>query len=205
MLGKPVARVAITAKSRSTCPFHRLRKARPRANSPDNRPPGHRPCSTAGVFRGLRKGLRTRMVRSTGAPVVTHALRASASVANSRRGSRFGPLRVPGPTAATTRLPPSWRALAGYATIVRLLISTDEPAPPMSNFLFSRPDDPTPRQIREPVDGQCQECGAENLMRYPVLSEGGWYMTVKCQQCLHSHSREKWTRLGHVSLMTDVL
>ena len=75
----------------------------------------------------------------------------------------------------------------------------------MSNFLFSRPEDPTPRQAREPVAGECPQCGAENLMRYPVLSEGGWYIAVKCQQCLHSHSREKWTRLGHVSMLTDNL
>lgn len=75
----------------------------------------------------------------------------------------------------------------------------------MSNFLFPRPDDPTPRQPREAVDGQCPECGAEQLMHYPVLSEGGWYVAVKCQQCLHSVSREKWARLGHVSLLTDAL
>tara|TARA_R110002096_G_scaffold99108_7_gene219804 strand:- start:4006 stop:4233 length:228 start_codon:yes stop_codon:yes gene_type:complete len=75
----------------------------------------------------------------------------------------------------------------------------------MSNFLFSRPEDPTPRQAREPVAGACAQCGAEDLMRYPVLSEGGWYIAVKCQQCLHSHSREKWTRLGHVSMLTDNL
>lgn len=73
----------------------------------------------------------------------------------------------------------------------------------MSNFLFPRPDDPTPVQAREPVDGACEECGAEALMRYPVLSEGGWFIAVKCQQCLHSRAREKWTRLGHVTLMTD--
>ena len=75
----------------------------------------------------------------------------------------------------------------------------------MSNFLFPRPVDPTPRQAREAVAGTCAECGAEHLMRYPVLSEGGWYMVVKCQQCLASHSREKWTRLGFVSLLTDQL
>jgi hypothetical protein len=40
-------------------------------------------------------------------------------------------------------------------------------------------------------------------MRYPVLSEGGWFIAVKCQECLYSQSREKWTRLGYVSLITD--
>lgn len=75
----------------------------------------------------------------------------------------------------------------------------------MSNFSFARPDDPTPVQAREPVDGTCDECGAEHLMRYPVLSEGGWFMVVKCQDCLYSQSREKWTRLGHVTLLTDAI
>ena len=73
----------------------------------------------------------------------------------------------------------------------------------MSNFLFTRPTDPAPVQEREAVAGACDECGAEALMRYPVLSEGGWFMAVKCQECLHSQSREKWHRLGYVSLVTD--
>ena len=75
----------------------------------------------------------------------------------------------------------------------------------MSNFSFPRPQDPTPVQVREAVDGSCAACGAEALMRYPVLSEGGWFIAVKCQRCLHTMSREKWTRLGHVTLMTDSL
>ena len=73
----------------------------------------------------------------------------------------------------------------------------------MSNFSFPRPLDPAPVQARETVAGHCGECGAEALMRYPVLSERGWFIVVKCQQCLHSASREKWARLGHVRLMTD--
>lgn len=73
----------------------------------------------------------------------------------------------------------------------------------MSNFSFPRPAEPNPVQTREAVAGTCDACGAEALMRYPVLSEGGWYMVVKCQQCLHSQHREKWTRLGYVTLLTD--
>lgn len=75
----------------------------------------------------------------------------------------------------------------------------------MSNFTFQRPRDPAPVQAREPVAGACDACGAEALMRYPVLSEGGWHIVVKCQQCLHSQHREKWTRLGWVTLMTDAI
>ena len=73
----------------------------------------------------------------------------------------------------------------------------------MSNFSFARPTDPAPRQMREAVDGACPACGAAALMRYPVLSEGGWFMVVKCQDCLHSASREPWALLGHVRLQTD--
>lgn len=73
----------------------------------------------------------------------------------------------------------------------------------MSNYSFPRPAEPMPVQAREPVAGRCAECGAEALSRYPVLSEGGWFIAVKCQACLHSNAREKWTRLGHVTLMTD--
>ena len=75
----------------------------------------------------------------------------------------------------------------------------------MSNFIFPRPTDPAPVQERETVTGQCSECGTEALARYPVLSEGGWYQVVKCQACLNCESREKWTRLGYVELMTDSL
>ena len=75
----------------------------------------------------------------------------------------------------------------------------------MSNFSFLRPQELRPVQDREPVDGNCDECGAQALKRYPVLSEGGWFMVVKCQECLYSQSREKWTRLGYVSLITDTL
>lgn len=75
----------------------------------------------------------------------------------------------------------------------------------MSNFSFQRPAEAAPVQPREAVAGTCPACGAEALARYPVLSENGWFMAVKCQHCLHSVSREKWTRLGHVTLMTDTL
>ncbi|NNL86584.1 MAG: hypothetical protein HKP27_13075 [Myxococcales bacterium] len=75
----------------------------------------------------------------------------------------------------------------------------------MSNFVFNRPAELFPVQEREPVAGACAECGEEHLQRYPVLSEGGWFMVVKCQTCLHSQSRERWHRLGHVQLATDAL
>jgi len=75
----------------------------------------------------------------------------------------------------------------------------------MSNFLFTRPTDEAPVQVREPVPGNCPECAAEALQRYPVLSEGGWFKAVKCQECLCSVAREPWHRLGPVQLLSDDL
>lgn len=58
---------------------------------------------------------------------------------------------------------------------------------------------------REPVAGICPECGAADLRRYPVVSEGGWFVVVKCQSCLASVSRERGPRLGPVRLLEDAL
>jgi hypothetical protein len=66
---------------------------------------------------------------------------------------------------------------------------------------------PEPQQVsveREPVAGACSDCGEERLMRYPVLSEGGWYQVVKCQHCLHSESREP-DPVGPVEIASMVL
>jgi hypothetical protein len=57
-----------------------------------------------------------------------------------------------------------------------------------------------PAVTREPVDGACPRCGARDLCRYPVLSEGGWFRAVKCQACLFSVSRDRWDLLGPVQL-----
>jgi N-methylhydantoinase B len=43
---------------------------------------------------------------------------------------------------------------------------------------------------RSAVTGACPRCAADALAAYPVLSEGGWFNAVKCQQCLASVSRE---------------
>lgn len=75
----------------------------------------------------------------------------------------------------------------------------------MSNFSRPRPTELRPVQPREDVPGACPECGASGLKRYPVLSEGGWFMVVKCQTCLCSVSREPWALLGYIELATDRL
>jgi vanillate/4-hydroxybenzoate decarboxylase subunit D len=68
---------------------------------------------------------------------------------------------------------------------------------------FPRPTELHLSVEREPVDGTCPECGAEDLKRYPVLSEGGWWTAVKCQSCLASISREPWNLLGSITLLSD--
>lgn len=62
-----------------------------------------------------------------------------------------------------------------------------------------------PTQERTPVEGRCPRCGAEELRRYPVNSEGGWFDVVKCQRCLCSVSRERGPRLGPIQLLSDLL
>ncbi|MEJ2870458.1 hypothetical protein WCD74_22000 [Actinomycetospora sp. OC33-EN08] len=62
---------------------------------------------------------------------------------------------------------------------------------------------PAPSQEREAVDGTCPRCGAAELRRYPVNSEGGWFDVVKCQVCLNSCSRERGPRLGAIQLLSD--
>jgi vanillate/4-hydroxybenzoate decarboxylase subunit D len=67
----------------------------------------------------------------------------------------------------------------------------------------SRPDTPFVSVSREPAAGVCPECGAADLLRYPVVGERGWEMVVKCQACLLSIDRERWNRLGPHALLVD--
>jgi hypothetical protein len=71
--------------------------------------------------------------------------------------------------------------------------------------VFARPEEPYLHVEREEVDGTCPECGSDALRRYPVLSEGGWWNVVKCQNCLFSVEREPGGRLGSITLLSDAL
>lgn len=68
---------------------------------------------------------------------------------------------------------------------------------------FPRPAEPRVEVIREPVDGTCDACGASALQRYPILSEGGWFQAVKCQECLTSMQREPWNLMGPITLLSE--
>jgi hypothetical protein len=46
---------------------------------------------------------------------------------------------------------------------------------------------------------------AADFRRYPVLSEGGWYLVVKHQPTLRSVSRTPWALLGPVPLTSTGL
>lgn len=46
---------------------------------------------------------------------------------------------------------------------------------------------------------------AADFKRYPVLTEGGWYIVVKHQPTLRCVSKQKWDLLGPVKLVTDGL
>ena len=70
---------------------------------------------------------------------------------------------------------------------------------------FPRPSELRLSVEREDAEGTCPECGASDLKRYPVLSEGGWWMVTKCQSCLASAHREPWNRLGSITLLSDQL
>lgn len=70
---------------------------------------------------------------------------------------------------------------------------------------FPRPTETIVSLVKDPVEGSCPKCDAEELRRYPVNSEGGWFEVVKCQNCLHSLSRERWHLLGSLQLLSDTL
>lgn len=72
-------------------------------------------------------------------------------------------------------------------------------------MIYPRPQEKTLSVEREPVDGTCPECGSSTLQRYPVLSEGGWYDVVKCQDCLHCVEREKGPLLGPIQVYSSLI
>ena len=46
---------------------------------------------------------------------------------------------------------------------------------------------------------------ANDFRRYPVLSEGGWFMVIKHRRTLQSVSRKPWRLLGPVPLLSEGL
>jgi vanillate/4-hydroxybenzoate decarboxylase subunit D len=68
---------------------------------------------------------------------------------------------------------------------------------------FPRPSSLAVKQVREPVDGVCPQCQGTDVRRYPVTSEGGWFLTTRCQECLTQVVRERWNMFGPIEFLAD--
>lgn len=56
---------------------------------------------------------------------------------------------------------------------------------------FPRPAGESLYEKKEKVDSVCPECGKRDIAAYKVLTDGGWFDVVKCQDCLYSLKRER--------------
>jgi hypothetical protein len=56
---------------------------------------------------------------------------------------------------------------------------------------FQRPTELSLYEKREKVDRSCPECGSHDVAAYRVLTDGGWWDVVKCQDCLYSLERQR--------------
>lgn len=72
-------------------------------------------------------------------------------------------------------------------------------------MIYPRPEEKTLAVEREAVEGTCPECGGSTLQRYPVMSEGGWFDVLKCQDCLHSLERERGPLLGPLQVYSSLI
>jgi uncharacterized Zn finger protein len=55
---------------------------------------------------------------------------------------------------------------------------------------FPRPKEESIFEKKEKVPGTCPECGGSDIKAYRVLTDGGWWNVVKCQECLYSLDRQ---------------
>jgi vanillate/4-hydroxybenzoate decarboxylase subunit D len=70
---------------------------------------------------------------------------------------------------------------------------------------YPRPGELFVHVDRVDVDGECPECGGDELKSYPVLSEGGWWDVVKCQNCLCSIERKPGHLLGGITMLVEAI
>ena len=61
------------------------------------------------------------------------------------------------------------------------------------------------RELGVDVEGACVGHRIEDLRRYPVLSEGGWFLVIRNQSTLEEIHRCPWRLLGPVQLMSQLL
>jgi len=48
-------------------------------------------------------------------------------------------------------------------------------------------------------------CSVADFKKYPVISEGGWFIVIKNQRTLDTVSRKPWRLLGPNQLLSDTL
>lgn len=53
----------------------------------------------------------------------------------------------------------------------------------LKGVYYSRPTEQYLHVERIPVEGTCEECGAEDLRRYPAFTQRGPKFVTKCQSC----------------------
>jgi hypothetical protein len=70
---------------------------------------------------------------------------------------------------------------------------------------YQRPETLRVSVPRADVQGDCPECGSADLKAYPVLSEGGWWDVVKCQNCLCSVERKAGPLLGGITMLVEAV
>lgn len=56
---------------------------------------------------------------------------------------------------------------------------------------FPRPAGERLFEKKEKVNQRCSECGSHNIASYKVLTDGGWWDVVKCQDCLYALDRKR--------------
>jgi hypothetical protein len=56
---------------------------------------------------------------------------------------------------------------------------------------FPRPTEEYLYEKREKVAQVCPECGSHDVASYRVITDGGWWDVVKCQDCLCSLERQR--------------
>jgi len=60
-------------------------------------------------------------------------------------------------------------------------------------------------ELKVDIDRDFPGSTLDDFRRYPVLSEGGWYLVIKHQPTLRSLVRTPWKPLGPVSLTSEGL
>lgn len=58
-------------------------------------------------------------------------------------------------------------------------------------MIFPQPSELTITEVRHPVAGRCERCGADGtLQRYKLVDYRGWLRVIKCRACLAVAQRE---------------